>query len=29
MTLRRYDLKRESGPRNDGRWVVQDLKPKA
>jgi len=28
MTLRRYDLKRESGSRNDGRWVVQDLKGK-
>jgi hypothetical protein len=28
MTLRKYDLKRESGPAPMSRWVVQDLKPK-
>jgi hypothetical protein len=28
MTLRRYNLKREQGPRIMSRWVVQDLKPK-
>jgi hypothetical protein len=29
MTLRRYELKREGGPRANSRWVVHDLKPKA
>jgi hypothetical protein len=29
MTLRRYNLKREQGPRVMSRWVVQDLKPKS
>jgi hypothetical protein len=29
LTLRRYELKREGGPRTNSRWVVQDLKPKA
>ena len=29
LTLRKYELKREGGPRTNSRWVVQDLKPKA
>ena len=29
MTLRRYELKREGGPRTNSRWVVQDLKAKS
>jgi hypothetical protein len=29
MTLRRYNLKRDQGPRVMSRWVVQDLKPKS
>ena len=29
MTLRRYELKREGGPRPNSRWVVADLKPKS
>ena len=29
MTLRRYNLKRDQGPRIMSRWVVQDLKPKS
>jgi hypothetical protein len=28
MTLRRYDVTREAGPRVVSRWVVQDLQPK-
>jgi hypothetical protein len=29
MTLRKYDLQRESGPRVMSRWVIQNLQPKA
>lgn len=29
MTLKKYDLKRDQGPRTMSRWVVQDLKPKS
>ena len=29
MQLRKYELKRESGPRVTGRWVIQSLTPKA
>lgn len=29
MTLRRYSLKRDQGPRVMSRWVVQDLKPRS
>ncbi len=29
MTLRRYELKREGGPRPNSRWIVADLKPKS
>lgn len=29
MTLRRYNLKHDQGPRVMSRWVVQDLKPKS
>jgi hypothetical protein len=29
MTLRRYELKRENGPRVNSRWVIQNLQPKA
>lgn len=28
MTVRKYEMKRESGPRVVSRWVVQDLKPR-
>ena len=28
MTLKKYELKRDQGPRPMSRWVVQDLKPK-
>ena len=28
MTVRKYEMKRESGPRVVSRWVVQELKPK-
>lgn len=29
MSLRKYDLKREKGPKVNSRWVVQSLQPKA
>ncbi len=28
MTVRKYEMKRESGPRVVSRWVVQELQPK-
>jgi hypothetical protein len=28
MTLKKYELRREQGPRPMSRWVVQDLKPR-
>ena len=28
MTVRKYEMKRASGPRVVSRWVVQELKPK-
>lgn len=27
MTVRKYEMKRESGPRVVSRWVVQELRP--
>lgn len=29
MTLRKYELKRDQGPRPMSRWIIQDLKPKS
>jgi hypothetical protein len=29
MNLRKYDLKREKGPKVNSRWVIQSLQPKA
>ena len=29
MTLKRYEVKREGGPRIQSRWIIQSLQPQA